>query len=78
MSFSLCHFVHLSTLTPPCPALSKTLNTVLLFFFLNTVLTWRIQMGQSRMLNRWIMGQVTEEGCVWRCRDGYPKENNSS
>ena len=33
MSFSLCHFVHLSTLTPPCPALSKTLNTVLLFFF---------------------------------------------
>ena len=69
MSFSLCHFVHLSTLTPPFPALSKTLNTVL---------TWRIQMGQSRMLNRWIMGQVTEEGCVWRCRDGYPKENNSS
>ena len=35
MSFSLCHFVHLSTLTPPCPALSKTLNTILFFFFLN-------------------------------------------
>lgn len=33
MSFSLCHVAHLSTLTPPCPALSKTLNTILLFFF---------------------------------------------
>lgn len=67
--FSLCHLVHLSTLTPPCPALSKTLNAVL---------TWCIQMGQRRTLNRWIMGQVIEGECVWKCRDGPPKEDISS
>ena len=63
---SVCHFVHLASLLPPCPALSKLLKTIL---------TWCIQMGQSRMLKRWIMVQVIEGGCVCRCQDGYPKEN---
>ena len=67
--FSLCHLVHLSTFIPPCPALSKTLNAIL---------TWCIPKGQRRMLNRWIMGQVIEGECVWKCRDGHPKEDISS
>lgn len=45
---SICHFVHLSALSP-CPALSKPLKTILI---------WCIPMIQSRMLNRWITLQV--------------------